>query len=195
MADNKSTDSFDESALDPASDSSLTESSLADDPRGEELASDHLPEPDPSTEFPPDAEAEELEVDEALDEDDDAAGVVIDDEDQLADAEEDAELAVSTVPVRRRPNAPVKRAKGEAPAKKDAPTRKRRTATVTRTRKRTTPAQFVGESVGELRKVVWPTGAQLQQYFWTVLLFVLFIIAFVGLLDLLFGWVLLKTLG
>ncbi|MFZ1283754.1 MAG: preprotein translocase subunit SecE [Propionicimonas sp.] len=61
--------------------------------------------------------------------------------------------------------------------------------------KRTTPIQFTKESVEELRKVIWPTLSQLQQYFIVVLVFVLIIIAFVGALDLLFGWALLKTLG
>ncbi|MEL4505020.1 preprotein translocase subunit SecE [Luteococcus sp. H138] len=61
--------------------------------------------------------------------------------------------------------------------------------------KRTTPAGFVGQSVDELRKVIWPTSSQLSQYFVVVLLFVLFIVAYVGLLDPAFGWVLLKFLG
>lgn len=60
---------------------------------------------------------------------------------------------------------------------------------------RTTPAKFVGESLGELRKVVWPTGTQLQQYFVVVLVFVLFIMTFVSLLDLGFGWVILRVFG
>lgn len=60
---------------------------------------------------------------------------------------------------------------------------------------RVSPAVFVRQSVGELRKVVWPSGSQLGEYFVVVLAFVLFIIAFVGLLDLFFGWGLLKLLG
>jgi len=51
-------------------------------------------------------------------------------------------------------------------------------------RERTTPAKFVRQSVGELRKVVYPTGQQLINYFVVVLVFVLFIIAYVSLLDL-----------
>ena len=50
--------------------------------------------------------------------------------------------------------------------------------------KRTTPVAFVKQSVGELRKVVYPTGQQLGNYFVVVLVFVLFIIALVSLLDL-----------
>lgn len=61
--------------------------------------------------------------------------------------------------------------------------------------RRTGPVQFVNESVGELRKVVWPTANQVQQYFIVVLVFVLFIIAFVSLLDLGLGWALLKVFG
>ncbi len=60
---------------------------------------------------------------------------------------------------------------------------------------RTTPVQFINESVDELRKVVYPTGSQLRSYFVVVLVFVLFIIAVVSLLDLAFGWAILKVLG
>ena len=59
--------------------------------------------------------------------------------------------------------------------------------------KRTGPVTFVKESVGELRKVVYPTGPQLLNYFVVVLIFVLFIIAFVSVLDLAFGWAILKV--
>jgi preprotein translocase subunit SecE len=59
-------------------------------------------------------------------------------------------------------------------------------------RKRTGPVTFVKESVGELRKVVYPTGPQLANYFVVVLIFVLFVIAFVSVLDLAFGWAILK---
>jgi preprotein translocase subunit SecE len=52
---------------------------------------------------------------------------------------------------------------------------------------RTTPAKFVRQSIGELRKVVYPTGQQLVNYFIVVLVFVLFVIAYVSLLDLGFG--------
>jgi preprotein translocase subunit SecE len=52
---------------------------------------------------------------------------------------------------------------------------------------RTTPLKFVRQSIGELRKVVYPTGQQLINYFIVVLVFVLFVIAYVSLLDLGFG--------
>ena len=61
--------------------------------------------------------------------------------------------------------------------------------------RRTGPVEFSRQSAAELRKVIWPTGEQLRQYFIVVLVFVLFIITFVGLLDLFFGWGLLKLLG
>ena len=57
---------------------------------------------------------------------------------------------------------------------------------------RTTPAKFVRQSVGELRKVVYPTGSQLANYFVVVLVFVLFVIAYVSVLDLGLGWAIFK---
>lgn len=77
----------------------------------------------------------------------------------------------------------------------DATPRGRKGRQVQTRSKRTTPAAFVGQSADELRKVIWPTGAQLAQYFVVVLVFVLFIVAYVGLLDPAFGWVLLRVFG
>ncbi len=73
------------------------------------------------------------------------------------------------------------RARTSGPTPKGTPTAKRDAAPEER---RTTPAAFVKQSVGELRKVVYPTGQQLGNYFLVVLVFVLFIIAYVSLLDL-----------
>ena len=53
--------------------------------------------------------------------------------------------------------------------------------------RRTGPVTFLRESVGELQKVVYPTGQQLVNYFVVVLIFVLFIIAIVSVLDFAFG--------
>ena len=104
----------------------------------------------------------------------------------LTDAEQVAIAAASARPSRK---AATVEPKGQA-------TRKRSEASHAPEKiKRTTPIQFAKESVEELRKVMWPTLSQLQQYFIVVLVFVLIIIAFVGALDLLFGWALLKTLG
>ncbi|MFC6359196.1 preprotein translocase subunit SecE [Luteococcus peritonei] len=71
----------------------------------------------------------------------------------------------------------------------------RQQATTSGKTRRTTPAAFVGQSADELRKVIWPTGSQLSQYFVVVLAFVLFIVAYVGVLDPIFGWVLLQAFG
>ena len=88
--------------------------------------------------------------------------------------------------VRPRGAAVTPRPKGAPTARRDsAPARERRT----------TPPQFVRQSVGELRKVVYPTGAQLGNYFVVVLVFVLFIIAFVSLIDLGLGQVVFKVFG
>jgi preprotein translocase subunit SecE len=72
--------------------------------------------------------------------------------------------------------------KGTATAKRDQPVKP----------ERTTPVKFVRQSVGELRKVVYPTGQQLMNYFVVVLVFVLFVIAYVSLLDLGLGAAILK---
>jgi preprotein translocase subunit SecE len=77
--------------------------------------------------------------------------------------------------------------KGRSP--KGAPTNKRDLPVK---RERTTPVKFVRQSIGELRKVVYPTGPQLINYFVVVLVFVLFVIAFVSLLDLGLGWAIFK---
>ena len=56
-------------------------------------------------------------------------------------------------------------------------------------------ALFYRQVVAELRKVVWPTRSQLLTYTAVVLVFVTFIITIVSLLDLGFGWVVLKVFG
>lgn len=49
--------------------------------------------------------------------------------------------------------------------------------------KRTSPALFYKQSVGELRKVVWPTRQQLVTYTIVVLVFVMIMIGIVFALD------------
>lgn len=71
---------------------------------------------------------------------------------------------------------------GRGRSKKDKATPKQKQSGVEH--KRTGPVTFVRQSVAELRKVVYPTGPQLANYFVVVLIFVLFIIAYVSLLDL-----------
>jgi preprotein translocase subunit SecE len=52
---------------------------------------------------------------------------------------------------------------------------------------RTSPVTFYRQIVAELRKVVWQSQQQLVTYFLVVMVFVLFMIALVSLLDLGFG--------
>jgi len=99
-----------------------------------------------------------------------------------------AEAAAKSRPVRK--SLPEEASAG----KKDHATPKQRAHTG-QAPKRATPVQFVRESAGELRKVVWPTATQLRQYFVVVLVFVVLMIAYVSALDLLFGWGLLKIFG
>lgn len=83
----------------------------------------------------------------------------------------------------RRERHPAPKAKDLATPGRDRPASKTRTGPVT----------LVRESVGELRKVVYPTGQQLLNYFVVVLVFVLFIIAYVSLLDLGMGWAIFRV--
>jgi preprotein translocase subunit SecE len=78
---------------------------------------------------------------------------------------------------------PAPKRKGAATPARDRPEKGHRTGPVT----------FVQESVGELRKVVYPTGHQLLNYFVVVLVFVLFVIAYVTLLDLGMGWAIFRV--
>ena len=161
-----------------------------DDPADEnlpgELLGEDLVEPTAYEVAPDETEAEELNADQAFA----PAGdeVEVDDPAQLAAAETLAQRARSSRPTRKGALEPTP-AKGTA-----TPARKRGGAQPVAVR-RTGPVQFAGESVEELKKVVWPTWTQVQQYFWAVLVFVLIVIAYVGVLDLGFGWVTLKLFG
>ncbi len=129
-------------------------------------------------------------------EDQDQAAADVPDEPTLEPVElsdlplsEEEQVAIAVAGARPARKAVEVEAKGHA-------TRKRSAAQATTTHeKRTTPAQFVRESVEELKKVVWPTLSQWQQYFVVVLVFVLFMIAIVSLLDLGFGAGLLQLFG
>ena len=57
------------------------------------------------------------------------------------------------------------------------------------------PAEFVRQSAGELKKVVWPTWPETVKMYSAVLVFVLIMIAIVSLMDYAFGWGLLKIFG
>ena len=63
------------------------------------------------------------------------------------------------------------------------------------TEHRTTPALFIRQSIAELRKVVWPTRQQLATYWTVVLVFVLFMIAVVSVLDFVFNKAAFKIFG
>jgi preprotein translocase subunit SecE len=52
---------------------------------------------------------------------------------------------------------------------------------------RTTPAQFVREVRGEMRKVAWPTRSEVVNYSIIVLVTLVLLTAFVGVLDWVFG--------
>lgn len=57
------------------------------------------------------------------------------------------------------------------------------------------PVTFTKQSVAELKKVKWASPSEVWQYFVVVLVFVAFIVAFVSLLDLLFGSGIFRLLG
>jgi preprotein translocase subunit SecE len=90
--------------------------------------------------------------------------------------------ATSTTSKTAAPRRPTRAPKGAPTHKRDQPVK----------RERTTPVKFVRQSIAELRKVVYPTGPQLINYFVVVLVFVLFVIAYVSLLDLGLGWAIFK---
>lgn len=147
------------------------------DPAGELLADDDLVDPGNFEVASDEDEAEEL--DPATDEDDPV---------QTAEATVAAAAARSSRPVKRKTS--------QAPVKKSKPTPKRNSASEPYENEHAVgPITFTKQSVGELKKVNWPTGEQLRTYFIAVLVFVLFVIAYVGLLDLGFTAALLRLLG
>ena len=91
----------------------------------------------------------------------------------------------------------VARKTAKAPVKKTTATKKRAKAERDEydPYRAKNPAQFVRQSAAELKKVVWPSWGELTVLFSAVLLFVLFIIAYVMLLDNGFGWALLSLFG
>jgi preprotein translocase subunit SecE len=221
VADSEETDSV-ESA--PSASPVSPDGDLSEDLPGEMLG-DELIDPGEYEVLPEETEAEELDpldpdqVDERIA----PLDFEVDDEEQLVEAEDAAAKASSSRPVRRkrpvrtstvadevagspesaespeepasaRPKRKTAAAGAGAPVKKDAPTAKQKQGKK-KAKRRTGPVQFTRESVGELKKVVWPTMSQLRQYFVVVLIFVLFVIAYVGLLDLGFAAGLLWLFG
>ena len=55
------------------------------------------------------------------------------------------------------------------------------------TKERTSPGQFVKEVRGELRKVAWPSKAEVINYSTIVLVTLIFLVALIFLLDLAFA--------
>jgi len=131
---------------------------------------------------PADAAAEDLEAAELTEVD--ATDV---DEAELTESERVAMAAVAARPVRKQA--------AEGADGKGHATPKRRRRNPEDLEQRANPAEFVQESVAELKKVVWPTPSQLQQYFIVVLVFVLIMIAIVALFDVVFGAGMLKIFG
>lgn len=207
MADDKLPDSSDES-----DETRPTESTEAPDTPAELTADAEIDDPRDTPEAryvddPATPDINEAKLDRATDE-------VAEDHDAVPVNPAEGNQRTSSQPRRARAGRPARRARSAAAAETDRPEaepeparigagRARTTAPVRRERptvtgtgsKRTTPAKFVVESVGELRKVVWPTGNEVQQYFVIVLVFVLFIMTVVSLLDLGFGWLILKMFG
>ncbi len=104
--------------------------------------------------------------------------------------------SADTAAERVRAARPVRRtAQPTGDTRKGRRTPKQKVATGEDESSRVGPVTFTKQSVAELRKVIWPTADQMSRYFAVVLVFVLFIVAYVGALDLVFGWGLLKLLG
>lgn len=151
-----------------------------------ELLGEDLTEPEPYRVSDDEVEAEELLAAEAeVAEQPDATGPTVDDSGQLVAAESVAQRARTSRPTRRQPA--TTDAKGTATPR----VRQHHSASA----RRSNPVQFAGESVEELKKVVWPNWPTVQQYFGAVLVFVLFVIAYVGLIDLGLGAALLRLFG
>lgn len=127
--------------------------------------------------------AADLKDDESDAEDTEALIDEADEDDAESEAEEDTKTTV------------VRRNRLAAPVRKAKPTPKAKAKKHKEEVKRTSPALFVRQSVGELKQVRWPSAQVVRQYFAVVLVFVLFIMTFVAGLDWLFGWLLMKALG
>jgi len=179
--------------------SSPVEHTDAVEPTNDELAAQADPYADddvPDDDVPGDDVPELSEQPEAPGPIDDTAADDAEDADPVAGDADDREPALVGAASAKRSSAATsgrdvqtadaRRGKGRATPKQRRSVEKQR---------RTGPVKFIGESVAELRKVVYPTGSQLRTYFVVVLVFVLFVIAFVSLLDLAFGALILKVFG
>ena len=203
MADKDEVEPTEESSAAEPSSPDARADDLQDTPaEGSEFEVNDEPETVIERDFAPESEAELTEADESVDPDGiDPDGVepdAIDPDDAEfdeivrhsgVDADPDPELdddgkVLATAGVGAGATSKAVRERRPARAPKGTATGKRDQA---EKRERTTPVKFVRQSVGELRKVVYPTGQQLIKYFVVVLVFVLFVIAYVSVLDLAFG--------
>lgn len=158
-------------------------------PRGDELASDHHPDTDHEAE----EQARKARSSRPVRKKKAAAAQASEDRsaaDESPSASESAgaggapaEDSIEHIPSRSLTQAPVRRRHPDEDDSEEGGHR------------RTTPLVFVRQSVGELKKVRWPTGAETGQYFIVVLVFVLVIIGYVGGLDALFAKALLDLFG
>ena len=53
--------------------------------------------------------------------------------------------------------------------------------------------RFIRQVIDEMRKVIWPTKNELWTYFVVVVVFILAIMAFTGLLDAAFDWLIMRV--
>ncbi len=111
-------------------------------------------------------------------------------------AEDETGEAASKKKTDDKPKAVVRKT-AKAPVKKTAPTKKRSESAHEEhdPYRAKNPAQFAKQSAGELKKVVWPTWNELTTLFAVVLVFVLFMVLYVSVLDYGFAQALLKLFG
>lgn len=187
MAEEKDTDS--------APDDGVTESdAVTPSPRhgigpGTADEQDSPEELDASDSTDTDSDGDDPEVPEELRAADSPA--TADDADDSEDSDDDRELVGVGATAKSGSRSSGQVAKPAGRTKKDKPTPKQRAEADKP--KRTTPLEFVRGAISELKKVVYPTGSQLANYFVVVLVFVLLVIAIVTALDYGFGWAMLKV--
>jgi preprotein translocase subunit SecE len=120
----------------------------------------------------------------------------VDDADEDADqADSERELVGATAGSAR---AAARRSAGVragSTASKGAATRTRTSATTEKLSIWARLLRFFREVVGELRKTIWPARNQMVTYTIVVIVFVVFMVALVAGLDLLFSWGVLKIFG
>lgn len=120
--------------------------------------------------------------------------------DKSHDAEPESELVSneSESDAAKSKDAPaIARKTAKAPVKKSAPTKKRSESRHDDDDpyRAKNPIEFARQSGSELKKVVWPNWPQLTKMFAAVLVFVVFIILFVSVLDYGFGSLLMWMFG